>query len=275
VVWTGSRHLWRSLVSPVSRLSSTAYEKVWGSPLTEPWYRNPERRNIGEVWFAASPAVPLLVKILFTSERLSVQVHPDDEYGWKHENSRGKTEMWHILRAEPGARIATGLLKPVTRDELEAACLCGDVVGMLDWVPVQKGDTFFIPAGTIHAIGGGVTLCEVQELSDVTYRLYDYGRPRELHLERGLEVSLLSPRDARAGGDGVLVECEHFLTTRLDVRGVVGCTARAKNSLYIALEGEGTIGGLEFGPGDGFEVAGAAGFEIESPEAAFLITSER
>lgn len=228
-----------SSVNSVSRLGSTAFEKVWGSPLTEPWYRNPERRNIGEVWFAASPAVPLLVKFLFTSQRLSVQVHPDDEYGWKHENSRGKTEMWHILRAEPEARIATGLLASVTRDELKAACLCGDVVGMLDWVPVQKGDTFFIPAGTIHAIGGGVTLCEVQELSDVTYRLYDYGRPRELHLERGLEVSLLSPRDARAGKDGVLVECEHFLTTRLDVRGAVSCTARAKNSLYIALRARG------------------------------------
>jgi mannose-6-phosphate isomerase len=263
------------LVSSVSRLGSTAYEKVWGSPLTEPWYRNPERRNIGEVWFAAAPAVPLLVKLLFTSERLSVQVHPNDDYGWKHENSRGKTEMWHILRAEPEARVATGLREPVTRDELKQACLSGDVVDMLDWVPARKGDTFFIPAGTVHAIGGGVTLCEVQELSDVTYRLYDYGRPRELHLERGLEVAMLSPRDARAGRDGVLVECEHFLTTRLEVRGAVECTARAKNSIYVALEGVGTIGGLEFGPGDGFEVAaGAAGFEIESPAAAFLITSE-
>ncbi len=249
-----------SVSCPVTRLGSTAYEKVWGSPLTEPWCRNPERRKIGEVWFAASPAVPLLVKILFTSERLSVQVHPGDDYGWKHENSRGKTEMWHILRAEPEARIATGLLERVSRDDLEKACLSGDVVGMLDWVPVLKGDTFFIPAGTIHAIGGGVTLCEVQELSDVTYRLYDYGRPRELHLERGLEVSMLSPRDARAGRGETLVECEHFLTTRLDVRGAVECSARTKNSLYIALEGEGTIGGLEFAPGDGFEVAaGEAG----------------
>ena len=265
-----------SSVSSISRLGSTAFEKVWGSPLTEPWYRNPQNLKIGEVWFAASPAVPLLVKILFTSERLSVQVHPDDEYGRKHENSRGKTEMWHILRAEPEARIATGLLEPVTREELKAACLCGDVVGMLDWVPVRKGDTFFIPAGTIHAIGGGVTLCEVQELSDVTYRLYDYGRPRELHLERGLEVSLLSPRNARAGGNDVLVECEHFLTTRLDVRGAVECKARARNSLYIALEGEGTIGGLGFAPGDGFEVAaGSAPFEISSEGAAFLVTSEQ
>jgi mannose-6-phosphate isomerase len=264
-----------SSVSSISRLGSTAFEKVWGSPLTEPWYRNPQHLKIGEVWFAASPAVPLLVKILFTSERLSVQVHPDDEYGWKHENSRGKTEMWHILRAEPEARIATGLLEPVTRDQLKAACLSGAVVGMLDWVPARKGDTFFIPAGTIHAIGGGVTLCEVQELSDVTYRLYDYGRPRELHLERGLEVSLLSPRDARAGRDDVLVECEHFLTTRLDVRGAADCKALAKNSLYIALEGEGTIGGAGFAPGDGFEVAAGAGrFEIISPAAAFLITSE-
>jgi mannose-6-phosphate isomerase len=263
------------LADAITRLGSTPYEKVWGSPLTEPWYRNPERRRIGEIWFAASDAVPLLVKLLFTSERLSVQVHPDDEYGWKYENSRGKAEMWHILRAEPDARIATGLRAPVSREELKRACLTGEVVDMLDWVTVRKGETFFIPAGTIHAIGGGVVLCEVQELSDVTYRLYDYGRPREMHLERGLEVSILEPRDARAATAGVLVECEHFLTERLEVTGSATCAGRSKNSLYIALEGEGTIGGLPFAPGDGFEVAaGASPFGIESPAAAFLITSE-
>ena len=254
---------------------------MWGSPLTEPWYRNPERRDIGEVWFTASDSVPLLVKFLFTSQRLSVQVHPGDDYAREREHSRGKTEMWHILRAEPDARIAAGLLEHVTRDRLREACISGAVVDILNWIPVRRGDTFFIPAGTLHAIGEGVAVCEVQELSDLTYRLYDYDRGRELHLERGLEVSQLEPAESRVspvplgGGRDLLVECSHFRTERLAVQGSALCAGPSKNTLYVALEGEGTIAGLPFSAGDVFEVtAGADAFAIDSPNALFLITSE-
>jgi mannose-6-phosphate isomerase len=156
------------------RLAATAYEKVWGSPDTEPWWRNPDGRKLGEIWFRASDSVPLLVKLLFTSDNLSVQVHPDDDYAGKHhDGSRGKTEMWHILRAEPDAKIALGMRTKVTEEELREAALTGGIMALLDWIPVRPGDTFFIPAGTIHAIGGGIALCEVQQLSDITYRLFD------------------------------------------------------------------------------------------------------
>ena len=114
------------------RLASTAHDKVWGSPETEPWYRNPERRNIGEIWFSASDSVPLLVKLLFTSDNLSVQVHPGDAYARKHHNSRGKTEMWHILRAEPESKIALGLREQVTPERLREAALTGEIMDLLE-----------------------------------------------------------------------------------------------------------------------------------------------
>src|SRR5580704_4770312 len=131
------------------RLAATAYEKVWGSPDTEPWWRNPERRNIGEIWFRASDSTPLLVKLLFTSDNLSVQVHPEDEYARRHHGSPGKTEMWHILRANPDAKIALGVRESLTPQRLSEAARTGEIVHLLDWIPVRPGDTFFVPAGTI------------------------------------------------------------------------------------------------------------------------------
>jgi len=268
-------------VNAVSRLPTKPYTKVWGTPRTQPWYSNDENQEIGEVWFEASETMPLLVKLLFTSDLLSVQVHPGDEYARLHENSRGKTEMWHILRAEPGARIAAGLKEPVSPERLRAACLSGAVESMLQWTEVHPGDTFFLPAGTIHAIGAGIVACEVQQLSDVTYRLYDYGRGRELHLERGMDVVKPEPWDALVPSESqgncvrLLKCCEYFRTQRLSVIGEAQCPSPARNTLYIALEGEGMIAGLPFTPGAGFEVAaGAPPFGINSEKAAFLITSE-
>ena len=165
------------------RLTPSFREKIWGSTRLEPWFPNSERK-IGEVWFEGVDHLPLLIKFLFTSEKLSVQVHPDDDYARVHHDSRGKTEMWHILAAEPGARIAAGFREPITTDQLTAAALSGEIEDLLAWFEAMPGDTFFIPAGTVHAIGAGLVLCEIQQHSDVTYRLYDYGRPRELHLDQ-------------------------------------------------------------------------------------------
>jgi mannose-6-phosphate isomerase len=264
-----------------ARLARRPLEKVWGSPLTEPWYRNPEGKGIGEIWFEASDSVPLLVKFLFTSANLSVQVHPGDEYARVHENgSPGKTEMWHVLRAEAGAKVAIGLKERATRERVLAAALSGEIVEMLRWIEVAPGDSFFIPAGTIHAIGGGLALCEVQQLSDVTYRLFDYGRKgRELHLEKGLDVADPGPREAyvprtdRGGGRSLLAECRYFRTERMAVRGSATLEARARNYLCIALAGEGTVAGVPFGAGEGWEVAAGSGpFLVESPDAVMLIT---
>jgi mannose-6-phosphate isomerase len=268
-------------VNSVSRLPTTPYTKVWGTPRTEPWYRNDDRQEIGEVWFEASETVPLLVKLLFTSDLLSVQVHPGDEYARLHENSRGKTEMWHILRADPGARIAAGLKESASPERLREACLSGEVESLLQWTEVHPGDTFFLPAGTIHAIGAGIVACEVQQLSDVTYRLYDYGRGRELHLDRGMDVvkpepwDALAPCQSQGNGLHLLKSCPYFRTERLSVTGEAQCPSPPRNTLYIALEGEGTIAGLPFSPGAGFEVAAdAPPFLIKSEKASFLITSE-
>jgi mannose-6-phosphate isomerase len=273
-------------VKSALRLAATPHEKVWGSPQTEPWYRNSERRSIGEVWFAASDEVPLLVKILFTTGKLSVQVHPGDAYAREHERSRGKTEMWHILRAEEGAQVALAPRERITRERLREASLTGEIEHLLRWIPAHAGDTFFVPAGTIHALGAGLVLCEVQQLSDVTYRLYDYGRlpggaPRELHLDHGLAAADCEPFDGRVNatplGNGreLLAQCIYFRTERLVVSGSAECPAPAKNTLYIALEGEGEIGGQSFRAGEGFEVAAGNGpLRISSPAATFLITSE-
>ena len=252
----------------IKRLTATVHEKVWGSPRTEPWYRNSEGRNIGEIWFAASESVPLLVKLLFTSDNLSVQVHPKDDYARVHHNSRGKTEMWHILRAEPGAKIALGLKEALQPKQLREASMSGEIMCLLNWVEVHPGETYFVPAGTIHAIGGGLALCEVQQYSDITYRLYDYGRGRELHLDQGVEVSHLEAHTA--GAATLPLECEYFKTDRLEIKG----SARVPGGkLYIALAGEGSIGGEAFHPGEAFEVDSEA--EITSPDASFLVTEAR
>ena len=262
-----------------SRLASTVHDKIWGTPHTEPWYRNPERRDIGEIWIPASDSVPILVKLLFTSVNLSVQVHPGDDYAWKHHHSRGKTEMWHILRAEPDSKIALGLREKVTPERLREAAITGEIMQLLDWIPAQRGDTFFVPAGTIHAIGGGLVLCEVQQYSDITYRLYDYRRSRELHLDHAIAVSNLEPRvdaaSATCSTRTTLVECPYFRTERLVVNGSWLSHSPARNTLYIALEGEGLFAGQPFRAGDAWEVeTGSEPFEIESRNAVFLITSQ-
>jgi mannose-6-phosphate isomerase len=248
--------------SPV-RLPSIAHVKVWGSPHTEPWHRNPERQRVGEVWFKSSDSVCLLVKFLFTADNLSVQVHP-----------QGKTEMWHVLRAEAGARIALGLRETVTRKRLREISESGEIVDLLNWIPARAGDTFFAPAGTIHAIGGGLVLCEVQQPLDVTFRLYDYGRPgRELHLEQGVAASFLEPY-AGARPMPVPVECAFFRTGHLTVNGSVQLPPAAKNRICVALEGEGNLAGLPFRAGDAIEVPAGSEAVCISGDAALLITRE-
>ena len=258
-------------MSGLEKLASTPHERVWGSPDTEPWYRNPTNLPIGEIWFEASDSVPLLVKLLFTSDNLSVQVHPDDAYAREHHNSRGKTEIWHILRAEPGARVAIGLRKTVTRERLRDAALSGEIMKLLNWIPARPGDTFFVPAGAIHAIGGGLALCEVQQLSDITYRLYDYGRGRELHLDHALAVSIPELCNARIALPFV---CQYFRAERLTVAGACLAESPSRNTMYIAVEGNGSIGGAPFQAGEAWEVtAGSGPFEIVSESAAFLVTA--
>jgi mannose-6-phosphate isomerase len=144
--------------------------------------------------------------------------------------------MWRILAAEPGAQIAAGFREPITLERFREAAMSGAIESKLQWFDARPGDTFFIPAGTVHAIGGGLTLCEIQQNSDVTYRLYDYGRPRELHLEHGARVSRLKCWDPRRPAG---VSCDYFSTS------LAGSGVRTPKGfeLLIAIEGSGTIGG--------------------------------
>ena len=142
--------------------------------------------------------LPLMVKFLDTADWLSVQVHPDDAYARAHEAKSGwlgKAEAWVVLEAEPGAQVIYGVKRPVTREELRAAARDGSILELLNFVPVQKGDVIYVPPGTIHALGPGLLVYEVSQRSDLTYRLYDYGRGRELHLDRALNVARLEPME--------------------------------------------------------------------------------
>jgi mannose-6-phosphate isomerase len=180
-----------------TKLLRKPVEKVWGRcdlPNELIGELEPDQ-PIGEVWYEAPNGVdaPLLVKYLFTSEKLSIQVHPDDTAARSAGGERGKDEAWVILRADPGAVIGLGLTGTVSAERLVEAARDGTIEQMVDWRPVAAGECYYLPAGTIHALGPGLTLIEIQQNSDVTYRLYDYGRGRELHLEQAIKVAVPRP----------------------------------------------------------------------------------
>ena len=225
---------------------------MWGRTRLAPWFPD-SGRPIGEAWYLSDRDLPLLVKLIFTSERLSVQVHPDDG----EDGARGKTEMWHILEAEPGATIALGFREPITRERLWEASRTGEVEQLLNWLPVKAGETYYVPAHTVHAIGAGIVLCEIQQNSDVTYRLWDYGRPRPIHVEQavpicdlGVHPGAVRPVPVGAGREE-LVRSKHFVTelVRLNA-GESVAPERQECQLWIWLEGAGTIGGEAAGAGD-------------------------
>jgi len=206
------------------RLAPFFSPRVWGRPNLRPWYPDTGTTElVGEAWLTGpdslietgpftgrtlasvvadhpsallnpshadpkAPEFPLLIKLLFPNDKLSVQVHPDDAQAQAIGQPRGKTECWYVLEAEPGATVALGLKPNVTLEALAASAHDNTMEDLIEQVPVSVGDMVFVDAGTIHAIGPGVVLLETQQTSDTTYRLYDYGRPRPLHLEAGLKV---------------------------------------------------------------------------------------
>lgn len=185
----------------MSKLSIRTVEKPWGKDILPAPFHAPSGQRIGEIWFVPPPELrSILVKYIFTSEKLSVQVHPDDaQAAASGETARtgygGKEECWLVIDAEPGASLGVGFAGDLDADAMRAAALDGSIEDMLTWYPVKPGDFFYIPAGTVHAIGAGVSLIEIQQNSDITYRLYDYGRPRELHLDAGIAVARGEPLD--------------------------------------------------------------------------------
>ena len=226
-------------------------EKVWGY---ERWIASAHAVGNSTADKSASPEYagktlgeitggdfPLLVKLIQANDTLSVQVHPDDEYARRVENTYGKTECWYILDAVPGATLVCGLNKEYTRAELETALKSGTLADCLKYVPVSKGDFVFIPAGTVHAIQGGLRLLEVQEPSDVTYRLYDWGRPREIHVAKALEVTKCSAPEPVRNFSGVF-SCDYF---RLE-KCVVGA-GTSSGAASLAVVGAGSTGDTHAG----------------------------
>ena len=256
-------------VSAPVRLPVRLIDKVWGSKDLQPWYENPAQK-IGEVWFEA-PQLPLLVKFIFTSEPLSVQVHPNDAFAAEHEKSAGKTEMWIVLRAAPDARIGLGLRESVSPERLREAALTGDIEELMHWVAVKAGDAFFVPAGTIHAIGAGLVMCEIQQNSDVTYRLYDYGRPRELHLDKAVQVSRTTACEIEPVT--LPIVCEYFHTEALNLASAIEYAPRPERfQILIVLEGSGTIGASPFRQGEAWLIpAGTKPFELRPEHPAKLL----
>ena len=219
-------------------LNTTLSPRPWGLDVLPAPFVSPPGERIGEVWFTPPAELDaLLIKYLFTSEKLSVQVHPTDAQA--PPGQRGKEECWLVLAAEPGATLAIGFKAPLGPEAMRAAALDGSIEQLLAWFRVKPGDFFYIPAGTVHAIGPGLTLIEVQQNSDVTYRLYDYGRPRELHLDAGIKVAQGSPHDPADRrhvpdhGDIALVDGPHFRLDRLDGPPDAATTARYQGPLLV------------------------------------------
>ena len=213
-----------------------------------------------EVWKRYGDKFPLLIKFIDAHDKLSVQVHPNDEQAIRLEGAgeSGKTEMWYVLHAQPGAKLVYGFKREIAEDELEDSIASGTIESLLNWVDVKAGDTFFIPAGTLHAIGAGILIAEIQQSSDTTYRVYDYnrlgldGKPRQLHVEKALQVvnRASSMGEERSDIDAGVC-CPFFETKRVRFDGEEAmAVSRERFEILICLEGSGMANNVEFSNGD-------------------------
>ena len=223
---------------------------------------------------------PVLTKFIDAKADLSVQVHPSDEYALKNEGSLGKTEMWYIVSAEEGAGIYLGFKRDVSREEFEEAISEKRLTELLNFITVKAGDCFFIPSGTIHAIGKGTLIYEIQQNSNLTYRVYDYGRKdkngneRELHVEKAKAVATLTKYTPEVFEGGVLGKCDYFTAKKYCIDGGLALsTTDASFHAVTVLEGEGEIARIEFSKGDTILIPANYGkYEIKG-KAEVIITS--
>lgn len=264
----------------MSLLATRIVAKPWGRTDLPAIFAASCDEPIGEVWFEPPPALDaLLVKYIFTSDKLSVQCHPSDAQALANGHGpRGKEECWLVLGAEPGASLGIGFRETLDGEAIRAAAMDGSIEELLAWHPVEAGDFLYIPAGTVHAVGAGLTLIEIQQNSDLTYRLYDYGRPRPLHLEEARNVALGEPYPAHLrqrlpeSGEAMLVDGPHFRLARLDGPASQALAGRfAGPLLVVPLEGRVTIAGEAATPGQCALAPGIDALDIPA-SARCLIT---
>lgn len=237
-------------------------EKPWGSTDLRPWsaLRHPGGA-VGELCFeradAAAPAPALLLKLLFTSAPLSIQVHPDDAVAHASGLPHGKAEAWYVLSAHPAAQVAVGLTHPVSGAQLRAAIADGSVAELVHWRPAMQGDVIFVPGGTIHAVGAGLVLAEIQQRSDTTFRLFDHGRARALHVDQAVAAATAGPAARQTvphrltAARTLLVASPHFVLERLELPPETTWALQASVETWVlAVAGHARIGQTSAGPGD-------------------------
>lgn len=252
----------------VIKLIERRVEKPWGRRDLPDRFGATARGGepVGEIWFEhpGDAEAELLVKYLFTSEKLSIQVHPDDATARRSGQKRGKDEAWIVLAAEPDAVIGIGLREPLSEEAVRRAALDGSIETMVDWRPAAAGDIYYSPAGTIHALGPGLTLIEIQQNVDLTYRLYDYGRPRALHLEQGIEAADLGPyvspvaRQVRPDGREILAQGRAFVLERWSGPRTERLSSEGGPAWLVPVEGQSEADGALLEPGTAWVVDGAA-----------------
>jgi mannose-6-phosphate isomerase len=238
----------------IEHASMRAVRKPWGSDDLRPWSPlHSDGAAIGEIWFqrvdAKAPEPALLLKLLFTKEPLSIQVHPDDAFAQSIGLANGKTEAWYVLAAASGGQVALGLKRRVTAPQLRASIDDGSIAELVHWRGVKKGDVVFVPAGTIHAIGAGLVVAEIQQTSDATFRLFDYDRKRELHRDNAVAAANLGPAERQVAATRlteartVLVANPHFVLERIDLAPGSNWELRAERETWILiLEGHAKVG---------------------------------
>ncbi len=238
----------------IEHASVEVVRKPWGVSDLRPWSDiDGSGGAVGELWFhrpdQTAPVSALLLKLLFTSAPLSIQVHPDDAFARSIGLPNGKTEAWYILSASPGAQVAVGLKRRLDPEELRASIENGSIADLIQWRPVIKGDFIFVPAGTIHAIGEGIVLAEIQQHSDATFRLFDYGRQRELHKDNAVAVSDAGPVQVQSGprrlspARTLLTASPHFVLERIDLAANTSWALNTdRETWFLVLDGHAAIG---------------------------------
>lgn len=223
---------------------------------------------------------PVLIKFIDAKQNLSVQVHPSDDYALKYENSYGKTESWYIVEAEEGAGIYCGFKRDTNKEEFLQSLASGEVENLLNFIPVKKGDCYFIPSGTVHAIGAGCLILEIQQNSDLTYRVYDYnrrgadGKLRELHVDKAVKVINFNKYEPKLFASGenprVITECDYFRSRELVLNG--GFTEKNANSFtcVTVTDGSGEINGEKFVKGDSFFVCADTEYTLKGTGKVIL-----